>query len=75
MLLHFHARRTIEVARFVLADQYYRAANSLALVLLPLRRPFLLLANLCAELSVFLLKAEGYFLKLEKARLEVGDEP
>lgn len=75
MILYLHASRAVKVSRFVLADQYYRAANRLVLVSLPLRRPFLLLANLCAELRIFLLKAESYFLKLEKTRLEIGDKP
>jgi hypothetical protein len=51
------------------------------LVAFPIRCPFLFLANLCAELgvlferlSLLLVKAEGYFLKLEKARLKLVDK-
>lgn len=61
--------------RIVFGDYHYRATKAAALIALPVRRPFLFLANLCAELGVLFLKAEGYFLKLEKAHLKIGDEP
>ena len=71
MPLKLHARRAVVAIRFALANQHHRPAKVLALVLLPIRRPFLFLANVCAELGVLFLKAEGYLLKLEKARLEI----
>ncbi len=69
-------------------DYHYRLTQAAALIALPVRRPFLFLANLFAELAVLfqrcilfldrlhllLVKAEGYFLKRENARLEVSDE-
>ena len=55
----------------VFSNSYDRLANAAQYIALPIRRPFLFLANLCAELGVLFLKAEGYFLKLEKARLEI----
>jgi len=47
-----------------------KKATLTALIVLPVNRPFLVLANLCAKSAVLLLKGERLFLRLEKARLE-----
>ena len=70
LLARFKARCAKVGLGVFLWNNYHRAAHSAALIALPIRRPFLFLANLCAELGVLFLKAEGYFLKLENARLE-----
>lgn len=69
-------------ARLICPDKRPGVARALALILLPIRRPFLFLANVCAELgvlfqrlSLLLVKAEGHLLKLEKARLKFPDKP
>jgi hypothetical protein len=63
-----------------LANPYRGAANLLAHVVLPIRRPFLVLANLAAESHVLvlkighlLLKAENVCLKIDYARLKRRD--
>ena len=52
--------------RVVLVHHYHRCAHLAALVALPIQRPGLVLANLCAKLAVLLLKGERLFLRLEQ---------
>lgn len=78
LALGFETDRAEQRIGVIWMNHNRRVAHLLALVLLPLRRPFLFLANLCAELgvlferlSLLLVKAEGYFLKREKARIQL----
>lgn len=74
LLSRLKARRAQVRLWIFLVHYNYRLTKTAALVALPIRRPLLFLANLCAELSVLLLKLERYFLKLEKSRLKIRDE-
>ena len=56
--------------RVVLVYHYHRLSHLAAFVVFPIKRPGLVLGNLCAKLAVLLLKGERLFLRLEKARLE-----
>lgn len=71
LLSRLKARR-IQIRIWILLIHYcWRLTKLTKLIALPIRRPFLFLANLCAELGVLFLKLERYFLKLEKSRLKI----
>jgi len=81
MMPGLKARWTEINTRFIVAYHGGPVQRFLASVLLPFRRPFLFLAELFAELGILFdrlsllsVKAEGYFLKRENARLKVGDK-
>lgn len=73
LLARLKARRTQVRLWILLIDCNRRMSHLADLIAIPIRRPFLFLANLSAELSVLLLKLERYFLKLEKSRLKARD--
>lgn len=68
--VHFVAGRAVVDARGVSARKHGRCAHLRWAVLLALRRPYLAVANLLAQLAVLILKAERYCLNRENALLE-----
>lgn len=69
------SQSTLKDVRLVITNHYYRLSHLLAVKLSGFRSPFLFAADLFAELYVLalcagklLLKAENFFLNVEKSR-------